>query len=176
MRPMKRICPKTGDELVPLARGAYKCPGCGGMFVPRLAVELIREEDPAGPPPAENQDAQGGCCPLDRSILTRAEIELGGGQPVIHLERCRTCHGVWFDKGEWSELAERRLLENIDEFWTPEWRASQRQQRHLANYDRRLRETFGTELYDELQQISARLKGHERRSQALAFIREASEE
>lgn len=160
-----------------MARGAYKCPACGGMFVPRLAVELIGEEGAADPvPPEEQHDAQGGCCPLDRSILIRAEIEFGDGQPAIHLERCGSCHGVWFDKGEWSDLAERRLLENIDEFWTPEWRADQRQRRDRANYDRRLRESFGAELYDALQGIAARLKGHERRSQALAFLREASDD
>lgn len=75
-----------------------------------------------------------------------------------------------------GSLAERHLLERIDEFWTAEWRARQRRERDEASHDRRLREAFGPELYDALQGMAARLKGHERRSQALAFLREASGE
>jgi Zn-finger nucleic acid-binding protein len=172
---MKRLCPKTGDELTPLARGAYKCSSCGGMFVPRLAVELVSEES-AAPAAAPNElDGTGGRCPLDRSILIRAEIDMGDGRPVIFLERCGTCHGVWFDAGEWSGLAERHLLENIDDFWTAEWRTSLRQRRDQETHDRRLAEAFGAELFEELKVIAWKLRGHERRSQALAFIREASE-
>lgn len=176
---MKRICPKSGDELTPMPRGAYKCGGCGGMFVPRILVELVHEESlpSAGAADAqESLDAQTGRCPVDRSIMSRAEIDLGDGQPPLHLERCAVCHGVWFDAGEWSRLAERHLLERIDEFWTAEWRARQRRERDDASHDRRLREAFGSDLYDALQAIAQKLKGHERRSQALAFIREASGE
>ncbi len=175
---MKRICPKTGDELTPMARGAYKCDVCGGMFVPRVLVELVNEEAPpvVDVPAAEGHDATTGRCPIDRSIMSRAEIELGPGRPPIHLERCGSCHGVWFDAGEWSSLAEGHLLERIDEFWTAEWRARQRRERDEASHDRRLRETFGPELHDALQEIARKIKGHERRSQALAFIREASDE
>jgi Zn-finger nucleic acid-binding protein len=172
---MKRICPKSGDELTPMPRGAYKCTGCGGMFVPRMLVELI-DQSAAAPPPQESLDAQTGRCPLDQSIMSRAEIELGADRPTIHLERCGSCHGIWFDAGEWSSLAESHLLERIDEFWTAEWRARQRRERDDASYDRRLREAFGPELYDDLQEIARKIKGHERRSQALAFIREASGE
>ncbi|HYI13071.1 MAG TPA: zf-TFIIB domain-containing protein [Thermoanaerobaculia bacterium] len=170
---MKRLCPKSGDELTPMPRGAYKCGGCGGMFVPRMTIELVTEENVA-PAVQESHDAQTGRCPLDRSILSRAEIEMGADAPPIHLERCGSCQGVWFDAGEWSALAERHLLEQIDEFWTAEWRAKQRRERNQASHDRRLRETFGPELYESLQDIARKLKDHDRRSQALAFIREAS--
>ena len=171
---MKRLCPKTGDELTPMPRGAYKCSACGGMFVPRMLVELI-DDAPAAAPGQESHDAQTGRCPIDGSILSRAEIDLGDDRPPIHLDRCASCRGVWFDAGGWSSLAELQLLERIDEFWTAEWRARQRRERDEASYDRRLRETFGSELYDALQEIAGKLKGHERRSQALAFLREASE-
>jgi len=172
---VKRICPKSGDELTPLPRGVYKCGGCGGMFVPRVLVELVHEEGAsAAPADGESLDAQTGRCPIDRSIMTRAEIELGDDRPPIHLERCGTCQGVWFDAGEWSSLAERHLLERIDEFWTIEWRAQMRRERDAASHDRRLRDAFGPELHDALQDLARKLKGHERRSQALAFLREAS--
>ena len=173
---MKRICPKSDDELTPMPRGAYKCTGCGGMFVPRMLVELLDEEIVSGEPAKQqdDHDPQTGRCPLDRAIMSRAEVELD--DLTIHLERCGSCRGIWFDAGEWSRLAERQLLERIDEFWTAEWRARQRRARDEAGYDRRLREAFGAELYESLQEIARKLKGHERRSQALAFIREASGE
>jgi Zn-finger nucleic acid-binding protein len=171
---MKRLCPKSGDELTPMPRGAFKCGGCGGMFVPRVLVELVHEEGVIAPGAADDHDPQTGRCPIDRSIMARAEIELGDDRPPVHLERCGICHGVWFDAWEWSSLAERHLLERIDEFWTAEWRNRQRRQRDDASHDARLREAFGPELYDELQGIARKLKGHERRAQALALIREAS--
>jgi Zn-finger nucleic acid-binding protein len=124
----------------------------------------------------ETHDAVGGRCPEDRSILSRATIDVGDDRPPIHLERCGSCRGVWFDAGEWTLLADRHLLENLDAFWTAEWRAQQRRRVDAANRQKREREEFGPELHDALLDIAARLKGHERRSQALAFLREASDE
>jgi Zn-finger nucleic acid-binding protein len=173
---MKRLCPKTGDELTPLPRGAYKCPNCGGMFVPRNAVELIGGDAPPAIAGQESHDAENGRCPLDRTIMSRAAVEIGEGRPPLHLERCGSCQGIWFDDGEWSSLAERHLLEHLDEFWTAEFRARQRRERDQASHDRRQREEFGPELYEALTDVARKLKGHARRSQALAFLREASDD
>lgn len=107
--------------------------------------------------------------------MSRARIELGGDRPAVHLERCSSCRGVWFDSGEWTLLAERHLLERMDELWTAEWRARQRRLADAENYERRLRESFGPDLFQRLEELAAMLRGHERRSQALAFLREASE-
>lgn len=118
-------------------------------------------------------DEKGGRCPLDRTLLTRAEIGVGGDR-LVRLERCSSCRGIWFDRGEWALLADEQLLQNIDQFWTAEWRTRQRRLRSEREYERRLREEFGPELFDTLQSIATTLKGHARRSQALAFLREAS--
>lgn len=141
------------------------------MFIPPALVPFIEEDDAAAP--SADHDAQSGRCPVDRTILSRAEIEIGDRR--IHLERCSSCRGVWFDCGEWSLLADQQLLENLDQFWTAEWRTRRRRQQNEREYERRLREEFGPELYDALQSVASRLKGYERRSQALAFLREASE-
>ncbi len=143
------------------------------MFVPAPLVPFVEEEGRAAPAGAEH-DAQGGRCPVDRTILSRAEIDLGADHAAVHLERCSSCRAIWFDRGEWSRLADQQLLENIDQFWTAEWRARQRRARNEREYENRQREEFGPELFAELQAIAARLKGYERRSQALAYLREAS--
>lgn len=144
------------------------------MFIPSALVPFI--EDASVAPDGGGLDAQGGRCPVDHSILSRAELEAGDDHAPIHLERCTSCRGIWFDAGEWSLLANHQLLKNLDQVWTAEWRAAQRRQHNEREYQRRMREEFGPELYDTLQSVAGRLKGHERRSQALAFLREASED
>lgn len=171
---MQRICPKCTSELTALARGAFKCGQCAGMFIPSPLVPFLQEAD--GAPVTGVHDAQGGQCPVDRSILSRAEIAVGPEHTAIHLERCSSCRGIWFDAGEWSLLASHQLLENLDQLWTAEWRARQRRLRSEREYERRLREEFGPELFATLQSVAEKLKGYERRSQALAFLREASED
>jgi Zn-finger nucleic acid-binding protein len=141
------------------------------MFVPRGQTPELAG-DAASQPDAAN-DAVGGQCPVDRAIMTRTRVELGDSG-AVHLERCASCKGVWFDAGEWSALADHNLLDRIDEFWTAEWRARQRRDRDRAHYEQRLQETFGPELYAQLRKTAEALKGHQRRSQALAFLREES--
>ena len=138
-----------------------------------MLIPFVEEDGPS--PVSAEHDAQSGRCPVDGTILSRAEIEAGADGGRIHLERCSSCRGVWFDRGEWSLLAEQQLLDNLDQFWTAEWRARQRRQQSERDYDRRLREEFGPDMFSALESIAARLKGYERRSQALAFLREASE-
>ncbi|HEX6087569.1 MAG TPA: zf-TFIIB domain-containing protein [Thermoanaerobaculia bacterium] len=168
---MTRSCPKCAGELLPASRGVSKCSSCAGMFIPSQLVPFVDDEE-SGVRPSESHDARGGRCPADGTILSRAEIALDDG--AVHLERCSSCRGVWFDHGEWTLLAERQLLENIDQFWTAEWRAGQRRLCSAREYERRQREEFGPELYAQLQGVAAKLKGYERRSQALAFLRDAS--
>lgn len=167
---MQKPCPKCSGELA-AAKGAYKCTHCSGLFVPAPLVPFVEEEE--GSPGAAG-DAQGGRCPFDGTILSRAEVPMVSGNQRVHLERCSSCRGIWFDRGEWSLLAEQQLLEHLDQFWTAEWRAKQRRLHNEREYERRQQEEFGPELFASLQSVAKALKGHERRSQALAYIREAS--
>jgi Zn-finger nucleic acid-binding protein len=169
---MKMNCPKCENRpLTSTAKGGARCTYCGGMFVPRGQTPELAED--AASQRDGSHDSAGGQCPLDRSIMTRTRVELEGRE-AVHLERCPSCKGVWFDAGEWKALADRHLLDSLDEFWTAEWRARQRRDRDRANYEQRMQETFGPELYAQLQKTAEVLKGHQRRSQALAFLREES--
>ena len=170
---MQKACPKCDNELRSAARGASRCGACGGMFIPAALVPYA-DDDSTAPAAGNGHNAQAGRCPVDRTILSRAEI--AAGDATIHLERCSSCRGIWFDSGEWSLLAEKQLLENIDQFWTAEWRARQRRQQSERDYEGRQREELGEELFAALQAVAGKLKGHERRSQALAWLREASED
>lgn len=125
---IQKTCPKCKNELATVSKGAYRCVACAGMFVPASLVPFVGEEGAVTHSGAQ-YDALGGRCPLDGTILSRAEIEAGAGQRVVRLERCSSCQSVWFDRGEWSLLADHQLLENLDQIWTAEWRAQQRRQR-----------------------------------------------
>lgn len=144
------------------------------MFIPSQLVPFVHEDEVE--PSTTDFDAKGGGCPVDGTILIRTEINLAPPHGSVHLERCSSCRGVWFDRGEWSILADQYLLEDIEKFWTAEWRARQGRQRSAVDYEERIREEFGAELFGQLEAIARTLKGHERRSQALTFINEASSE
>jgi Zn-finger nucleic acid-binding protein len=166
-------CPKCGGLLSTRGRGEVaSCSSCGGMFVPRgknVTAGDILSASPAG------HDEEGGRCPGDQSIMSRATVELGQGARTFHLERCPSCHGVWFDEGEWNALATEHLLDRLDEFWTVEWRTKQRRDHDHREYEARVKEEFGPELHAQLLSLAGVLKDHPRRSQALAFLREKSD-
>jgi Zn-finger nucleic acid-binding protein len=171
---MRQSCPKCEEqELAVIGRGVSKCGGCGGSFVARGASADGVDAAPAGT--AASGDPLGGRCPADRTIMTRTEIYMGPDRPALHLERCSSCLGVWFDAGEWTALAERELIDRLDDLWSAEWRSQQRRAEDEENYEKRLREAFGPVLFQTLRSLATQLRGHKRRSQALAFLREASD-
>jgi Zn-finger nucleic acid-binding protein len=171
-------CPKCEREsLVNHAHGTLRCPRCEGMFVPQARVGELLADGEMGqattPVAPQDADAKGGQCPADRTIMSRTTVDVGGR--TLHLERCSSCHGVWFDAGEWAALASAHLLDNLDQLWTAEWRARHRREREQAEYASRVKALFGEELYGELLAVAHKLKDHPRRSQALAILREESQ-
>ena len=104
--------------------------------------------------------------------MSRTFVQLANSQ--FHLERCNSCLAVWFDAGEWGALASSQLSEHIDELWSAEWRENQRRVHDRAKYQERLEEAFGPELCRQILSVATALRGHPRRSQALAVIREES--
>ena len=105
--------------------------------------------------------------------MSRTKIPLGMDESC-HLERCGSCRGVWFDAGEWGALANHHLLEHLDEFWSSEWRKQERVADDRSAFENRMKRAFGPELYYQLRSVAAVLRNHPRRSQALAFIRDES--
>jgi Zn-finger nucleic acid-binding protein len=146
------------------------------MFVPPSAFHqlLASGDPPESRASSQDQDERSGRCPADGTIMSRATVHSGSDTPTIHLERCSSCHGVWFDAGEWSILSGKHLLEHIDEFWSAEWRRTQRRTIEREEDQRRLEQAFGAELLGQIRTLAAALQSHPRRSQALALLREES--
>jgi Zn-finger nucleic acid-binding protein len=146
------------------------------MFVPSSKLHELLESGESdldrGASPVH--DDQGGRCPSDKTIMSRAAINVAGEPAPVHLERCGSCRGIWFDGGEWSLLSGKHLLEHIDEFWSAEWRTTQRRTLEHEQYQRRLEETFGADLLAQIRSLAGGLRHHPHRSQALALLREES--
>jgi Zn-finger nucleic acid-binding protein len=142
------------------------------MYVPGGRVAQFIEDPPEAVPgpPVEGEGVR---CAADHSIMMRARVDIPGGD-AIYLDRCSSCKGVWFDAGEWSALASAHLLDHLDEFWTAEWRSRQRHASEKLQYEQRMKDAFGDTLYARLLELAHELRGHPRRSQALAIIREES--
>jgi Zn-finger nucleic acid-binding protein len=174
---VRLACPKCENETlreIGGPRAVATCDACGGTFVPHGSAP-VGDATPPEHAPVEGTDVRGGRCPFDHSILSRAEIDLPASGKTLHLERCSSCHGIWFDAGEWNALAQEHLLDSIDDFWSIEYRTRHRHERESREAEARTRTEFG-DLYEPLAEIASQLRGHPRRSQMLAFIRERSSE
>lgn len=167
-------CPKCENEQLEERRnGAAACTNCGGMWMPMYEVpRLIDEAVSAAGESQPSADGRSGMCPSGHGIMSRARIEAA---TPFTLERCATCFGVWFDRGEWQRLADEHLVEELPHFWSREWQAKQRRIRSRAAHLESAKEDFGDELYAQLTALATALREYPRRSEALAFLREESD-
>jgi Zn-finger nucleic acid-binding protein len=156
-----------------LAQQPFRCPSCGGIWLRVEDAERLGG-DPRfttlgteGAAEAPSADHRAGLCPEGHGILSRARVAAGQG---FFLDRCTTCFGIWFDGGEWSQLASRHLLGDLRLFWSSTWQAQEREKRREAEYQDWLRARLGEPLFQELAALATRLRGHPSRSEALAFL------
>jgi Zn-finger nucleic acid-binding protein len=152
------------------AHEAFGCTKCGGLWVRPTALLTL----PATLPDAPKADARApsdvrtGPCPEGHGILVRARVgDVGKG---FYLERCGTCHGVWFDTGEWERIASTELRAHLDDLWDPQARRAALILRNEARLDTDLRARLGEGLHNELVAVVEALEKHPDRAMALAFI------
>jgi Zn-finger nucleic acid-binding protein len=172
-------CPKckTSELVTPPGHQtqALRCPTCRGTWLPRdearLEVAGALLENDATLHPHLEADARTGLCPLGHGILIRARVEL---DDPFHVERCAECHGLWFDKGEWSKLAASRLLHNLDDLWDPAWRHRMRLERQHEAHRLTMEAELSPPVLELLETLANALKERSPRVQslALAYLRE----
>ena len=119
-----RVCPKCKGETRLKPREAVAseqdaevdidvCPGCGGVWLDWGELSKISEMkaiiDGASSGAAWKKDLQRGRCPSceDRPVLGRISIGAFG------IERCPTCLGLWFDRGELGPTLSAAQLEKV---------------------------------------------------------------
>jgi len=110
-RSSTRVCPKCKDK-VELDRREVStsesdaevlidtCPGCGGIWLDWGELSKISEMkaviDGASSGSAWKRDLQKGRCPSCADSPVMGRVVLG----AFGIERCPTCLGLWFDRGE----------------------------------------------------------------------------
>jgi len=165
-------CPKCKSQN--LAKKSYNaphfCPECEGLWMqqkdfvknPDLVTDLGTVTESAN-----EQDKHTGVCPEGHGIMLRARVEL---DEPFYLERCTTCGGIWFDKGEWRRIVDNHLLPGLTDLWSATW---QRQRQAAVSRERFLemnRESFGDEVYTSVIALAQMLKGHPLRQRVIAFL------
>lgn len=164
-------CPKARLRKIRIATRspASTCPRCGGIWIPEGKAL-------ASTPPAElaaparlsvANDHRAGLCPNGHGILTRAQTHLGSG---FYLDRCAECLGVWFDRGEWQQIAAAGLTSGLFEIWSESWqRMQRRRQAEEAHHDRLVAE-LGSDLVARIERLAADLRDHSSRSLGVAHL------
>ena len=174
---MDSACPKCRDVTLQHPEGRasrlMRCPACRGTWMPKdearlEAVGSLLDADSTIRPGA-SEDGRTGLCPGGHGILIRARVD---SDPAFYLERCAICHGIWFDKGEWSALAQSHLLEHLDELWDPAFRHRARAAESDEASQHALRQDLGAEVCDALEGLANALAdgSPRQKSAALAYL------
>jgi Zn-finger nucleic acid-binding protein len=173
---MNDRCPKCGASALTAVEGSsvLRCTKCSGFWVPPLAfgepgiVELLKERDLHPEHPLE-QDHRTGVCPDGHGLLRRARAS---NDDPYFLERCARCGGVWFDPGEWSRLADERLLTDVTNLWSPAWREHLSEEHNRASLRADLRSKLGSETFELLETLVDKLSEQKLSALALAYLQQ----
>ncbi len=167
---------KQHDSLTPDFRNQapYFCSKCSGIWVADEGIKILPDIcnvldcDSSTCASSENPDQHTGLCPVGHGLLTRAKIDV---EPQFYLERCTTCGGIWFDKGEWNRIIENHLLQNLQDFWTHAWQRKQRQEKSRKSYLELHKNILGDELFNAVMNLAEKLNNHPEKIRAMALIR-----
>ena len=120
-------CPKCSEGMQKVRHSAIeidRCRGCGGIWFDLLELEkLVRQEgsariDTGNPDTGEKFDKVGRIdCPVCHSPMIRM---VDANQPHIRYEACKICSGVFLDAGEFTDLADRTLVDRLRDFFAAE--------------------------------------------------------
>ena len=113
-------CPKCRSEMALVTfRGIEvdRCTGCAGLWFDLLEQEDLRRRSAAhaidtGDPAVGHQYDKVGLirCPLDGQPMVRM---VDKSQPSLWLESCPSCHGMFFDAGEFRDFSEARVRDMV---------------------------------------------------------------
>lgn len=165
-------CPKC--KTAPLHKSFYHapyvCDGCGGIWLHRPPGPELLGMEKASPDPAGargGNDQKTGICPAGHGIMIRAKVDV---EPSFYLERCPTCGGIWFDRGELSRLVAHDLADHLDLIWTKAWQKKQSREKNRAGFLKANRTLLGDPLFEAVMALASQLREHPHRSRAMALL------
>jgi Zn-finger nucleic acid-binding protein len=169
------LCPKCKN--VPLEKTSpdkpYWCPVCGGMWVSIYEIGELSEpfvdDLRISLADAAMMDARTGLCPHGHGIMIRAKVE---ADHSFYLEKCTHCGGVWFDPGEWQQIAKHHLVENLADFWTTAWQKQKNKEKDRESFIALNKRLIGDEAVQLILRLSEILKNHPEKTRALALLKQ----
>ncbi len=113
-------CPKCPNNLIEIKNDAFsamKCQGCSGLWLDSDAIELIKKSNDAVIIDSDNSHAaavynevtETKCPECLQSMIRMIDKD----QHHIGYEACSDCNSVFFDSGEFKDLADHTILEKI---------------------------------------------------------------
>ena len=177
------LCPKCKTITLRAAgRGGtpvIRCYQCHGMWLRREDAEVLSIGEPIQDPysmlprkadaDVGDPDAKNGLCPDGHGIMGRARVVL---DDTFYVERCSTCHGMWFDAGEWQALADHRLVVELERLFDPEWQRAMRARQIEAGHRARLVTLVGAELVDALDRVTEEILAHPKGREAAGYLKQ----
>lgn len=151
----------------------YWCPVCGGMWISIHEIEELSEpfvedlkislEDSA------QYDQKTGLCPNGHGIMIRANVE---GDRSFYIEKCSHCGGMWFDHGEWQQIAKHHLLGNLADFWTTAWQRQHQQEKNRESFIELNKKILGEDIVQLIIHLGEKLKDHPEKTRAFALLKQ----
>jgi hypothetical protein len=130
-------------------------------------VESIEPSDTGSDLP--DYDKRTGLCPSGHGIMIRARVDI---DEPFYLEKCATCGGIWFDNGEWIRLAGNNLVDVLGSIWSKSWQRKQSREKSRDNFIEMNRRLLGDLLFDEIMDLSKKLKDHPEKDRAIALFQQ----
>ena len=177
MKPSRTPCPKCRDvDLIPLRDDVYHnqmkfCRKCQGLWLYKEALSFADGPIPSLPTDEaghdDDADRKAGLCPFGHGVLIRARVDT---EPAFFLDRCSTCGGIWFDRGELHLVAMAGLTEQLPDLWSPEWRRERRRERDRLEYLEDMKSKIGDGLFQRLTNLVEVLRENPLKRQVLDFL------
>lgn len=168
------ICPKCKDIiLAPKSPGSPpSCLKCKGIWLQLdKGEEVLKHHEILSHDSFDEKnhhDSKTGLCPEGHGIMVRAKVP---AEKPYYLERCMTCGGIWFDRGELKTLIENDLPDYLAEFWTTPWRRKQQRKLGTKTYLQINEELLGTDIYQQTLALAHKVKDHPEKSRVLDLLR-----
>jgi Zn-finger nucleic acid-binding protein len=111
-------CPVCDNAMITLELKDVEidyCPGCGGIWLDAGELELLLGEPQRAKQLLKSFKIDSGSterirnCPICDKKMQK--IVVGSSTPVLRIDKCRRGDGLWFDRGELSDICERAQLD-----------------------------------------------------------------
>jgi Zn-finger nucleic acid-binding protein len=101
-----------------------RCTSCGGLWFDILEAERLRDVRGSGAIDTGDAEAAKGRnemgrfkCPRDSGTMIRMVVP---DQPHIWYESCATCHGTYFDAGEFKDFRAETFVDTVRALFSKE--------------------------------------------------------